>query len=216
MYEALLNICREHNAQLIVVSKNQPIRKIRQLYDLGHRDFAENRVQNLLERHEELPKDIRWHLIGHLQSNKVKYITSFIHMIHSVDSIKLWNEIDKNASTAGRKIPILLQVKIASEESKYGFTAEECLSIFTSKENVHYQNTKLCGLMGMATLTSNEQTIKQEFNNLYTLHKRIKSLIAHNNEFREISMGMSSDYRIALEEGATMIRIGSALFDALQ
>jgi PLP dependent protein len=216
MYKTILNICREHNAQLIVVSKNQPIGKIRQLYDLGHRDFAENRVQNLLERHEELPKDIRWHLIGHLQSNKVKYITSFIHMIHSVDSIKLWKEIDKNASITGRKIPILLQVKIASEESKYGFTVEECLSIFISKENVHYQNTELCGLMGMATLTSNEQTIKQEFNNLNTLYKRIKSLIPNNNEFREISMGMSSDYRIALEEGATMIRIGSALFDALQ
>jgi PLP dependent protein len=215
MYNELLNICREHNAQLIVVSKNQPLEKIKQIYDLGHRDFGENRVQNLLERHETLPKDIRWHLIGHLQTNKVKHITPFIHMIHSVDSIKLWHEINKYAELNSRIIPILLQVKIAKEESKHGFTPEECLSMFLSKGGLQFQYTKLCGLMGMATLTLNDQVIQQEFKNLYELYKSIKKIIPHHDDFREISMGMSSDFKIALEEGSTMIRIGSALFESI-
>jgi len=196
--------------QLVVVSKTHPIEKILEAYQYGHRVFGENRVQELLEKYSTLPKDIHWHLIGHLQSKKVKQIAPFISLIESVDSLKLLKEIDKEARKCERIIPVLLQVYIASEESKFGLSPEELTSILECITEGEFPNIKLKGFMGMATFTDDKDQVAQEFHflsELFQQYKRHKSL-----ELDILSMGMSGDYPIAIENGATHIRVGSAIF----
>lgn len=188
--------------RLIAVSKTHPASVIREAYDAGQRIFGENKVQEMAAKYEQLPKDIEWHLIGHLQSNKVKYIAAWVSLIHSVDSAKLAEEIDKQGKKAGRVIPCLLQVHIAREETKFGFGREELLD-FLKKNNL--KNISVQGLMGMASLTENTDQIRSEFRGLRNLFDEIGDL-------KELSMGMSGDYRIAMEEGSTMVRIGTAIF----
>jgi PLP dependent protein len=209
MFVELKGISNSYGAQLIVVSKYQKNEDVLRIYHQGQRDFAENKVQELLLKKEALPSDIKWHLIGHLQSNKVKFIVPFIHCIHSVDSLKIWAEIDKQAAALDRTINILLQVKIAKEESKYGLSPDEMLEMLRSPDVNNFKNTNLIGLMGMASLTEDATQIRTEFRVLkqtFDLAKTIAPTIS------QLSMGMSSDYEIALEEGSTMLRIGSAVF----
>lgn len=195
---------------LIAVSKTYPPDQILQAYNTGHRDFGENKVQELLPKYESLPKDIRWHLIGHLQSNKVKYIASFVHMIHSVDSLKLLTEINKQAEKHGRVIDCLLQVYIASEESKFGLSEDELFVLLSSEEYLQFKNIRVTGLMGMASNTDNWNLVRSEFSKLKNIYVSLNKV--YNNQFTVLSMGMSSDYNIAIEEGSTMIRVGSYIF----
>lgn len=199
--------------RLIAVSKTQPPEKILEAYHAGQRVFGENKVQELTTKYEALPKDIQWHMIGHLQSNKVKYITPFISLIHSVDSVKLLQEIDKQARKANRVIDCLLQIHIAAEETKFGFSEEEAIQLFRSETLAQLGNVKIIGLMGMATLTEDVDQVRKEFRGLKSLFEKIKSHYANDRvDMKELSMGMSSDYSIAIEEGSTFIRIGTAIF----
>jgi pyridoxal phosphate enzyme (YggS family) len=198
---------------LVAVSKTKPAEDIQAIYDLGHRHFGENKVQELIEKYEILPKDIKWHLIGHLQTNKVKYIAPFVHLIHAVDSLKLLVEINKQAAKNNRVISCLLQFHIATEESKFGLDFEEAKEILESKTFIEMQNISIEGVMGMATNTDNEEIIRDEFRNLEGYFNVLKShFFKYNDKFKEISMGMSGDYHIAIEEGSTMVRVGSAIF----
>jgi hypothetical protein len=199
--------------ELIAVSKTKPASAIREAYAAGQRAFGENKVQEMTEKYEQLPRDIEWHLIGHLQTNKVKYIAPFVHMIHAVDSLKLLQEIDKQAQKHDRIIPCLLQFHIADEETKFGLDFSEAEALLQSREFIELQHVRIAGLMGMATFTDNQEQIRDEFRNLANYFQIIKShYFRFNPEFRHLSMGMSGDYRIAIEEGSTMIRIGSTLF----
>ena len=201
------------DSRLVVVSKFRSIPEIRTAYDVGQRLFAENRVQALLERREQLPADIEWHLIGHLQTNKVKFIAPFISMIHSVDSPKLLQEIQKEAEKNGRVIPVLMQVHIAMEETKFGWDSTELNSFLRTAEFKNMGNISIAGLMGMATLTADEQQIRREFSGIKNLFDKLKNeFFSSDNNFKELSIGMSSDYLLALENGSTMVRIGSAIF----
>ncbi|WP_304068626.1 YggS family pyridoxal phosphate-dependent enzyme [Pedobacter glucosidilyticus] len=203
----------QEDVKLIAVSKTKPVEDIMEAYLAGQRLFGENHVQELVEKHEALPKDIEWHLIGHLQTNKVKYIAPFIHLIHSVDSLKLLQEINKQAAKNNRVINCLLQVYIADEETKYGLGFDEVIDLLRSDEFASLQNIKIVGLMGIATNSDNEKQIKEEFYELKTLFDGIKtSYFRKDDGFKEISMGMSTDYKIAIEQGSTMIRIGSDIF----
>ena len=197
------------NVTLIAVSKTKPVELIKEAYDDGQRDFGENYIQELEEKHKQLPADIRWHAIGHLQSNKVKYIAPFVHLIHAADSLKLLQEINKQALKNNRVIDCLLQIYIAQEETKFGFSFEECESLFQSTELKQLQNIRVVGFMGMATNTDNETQIRNEFHSLKNFFSKIGQL---NSNISILSMGMSSDYKIAIEEGSTMIRIGSSIF----
>jgi len=200
------------HVQLVVVSKFRTIEQLMEVYNLGQRDFAENRVQELLSKYEIMPKDIQWHMIGHLQSNKVKQIAPFIHMIHSVDSIDLAHEINKQALKYNRTIPILLQVHIAEEESKFGFTLDETPEVYSTLSSL--PNIEICGLMGMATFTESEVQIIAEFKTLKQLFDKIKELqTSDTNIFQVLSMGMSSDFEIAIQEGSNLVRIGSKIFE---
>lgn len=198
---------------LVAVSKTHPAEYIQYSYDLGQRDFGENKVQELCDKAEQLPKDINWHLIGHLQRNKVKYIAPFVHLIHSVDSEKLLKEIDKEAKKNERVIDCLIQVHIAEEESKFGFDVAKG-EIFLTQENVEekYPNIRIKGLMGMATFTENTSQVKAEFDTLKTLFDKIKSSKKYSPHFDILSMGMSGDYEIAINCGSNMIRVGSTLY----
>jgi PLP dependent protein len=201
------------DCQLIAVSKTKPIESIQEAYDAGQRVFGENKVQELVPKYEALPKDIQWHLIGHLQSNKVKYIVPFVHLIHSIDSFKLLEEVNKQAVKADRAVACLLQLHIAEEETKFGFSEEEVTYLLASAELQKLANIQIAGLMGMATFTEDLEQIRREFRGLRGLYERIKaSSLPSNVMMRHLSMGMSSDYRIALEEGSTMIRVGTAIF----
>lgn len=201
------------NCRLIAVSKTQPAGKIMEAYEAGQRIFGENKVQELTGKYEILPKDIQWHMIGHLQSNKVKYIAPFVHLIHSVDSFKLLQEINKQGNKVNRIINCLLQIHIAEEETKFGFSEAEALELIQSPALTALTHIKITGLMGMATLTENETQIRKEFRGLQGLSEKIKSLKKPSHvEMRELSMGMSSDYKIAMEEGSTLVRIGTAIF----
>lgn len=201
-------------AKLIAVSKTKPNETILEAYNIGWKRFGENKVQELVSKHDALPKDIEWHLIGTLQSNKVKYIAPFVYLIHAVDKEKLLKEINKRAEQNDRIINCLLQIHIADEDTKFGFTYEEAENLL--QNNIEqYKNVKILGLMGMATNTDNHTQVRQEFKALKTFFDKIKSeLNTENIDFQELSMGMSGDYKIAIEEGSTMIRVGSAIFGA--
>lgn len=194
---------------LVAVSKTKPAKDILELYELGHRDFGENYVQELVGKTEQLPKDIRWHFIGHLQSNKVKFIVPFIYLVHGVDSAKLLKEINKQALKAGRVIDCLLQVHIAREETKFGFNENELTELFDQLPGYGLHNVKIRGLMGMASLTDNVNLVRTEFIYLKNLFKKFQ---ASNPELEILSTGMSSDYKIAIEEGSNLVRIGSLIF----
>ena len=201
-------------ATLVAVSKTKPVEDIQSLYDLGQRDFGENYVQELTEKYAQLPKDIRWHYIGHLQSNKVKYIAPFVHLIHGVDSFSLLKEINKQALKNNRTINCLLQVHIAKEETKFGLDSEELQSTFTRIKNELHElkNCKVMGLMGMASFSNNMDFVRSEFRYLKSLFDLNIPSSMVNGQWSTLSMGMSSDYKIALEEGSNMVRIGSLLF----
>jgi PLP dependent protein len=199
--------------KLVAVSKTKPIQDILGLYDLGLKDFGENKVQEILAKQPLLPTDIRWHFIGHLQTNKVKYITPFVNMIHSIDSLKLLSEVDKQALKYDRIIDCLLQFHIATEETKFGLDFDEASQLLNSPEFSSLNNIRICGVMGMATFTKDEALVRKELRNLKSIFDHLKNNFFHDQGFfKEISMGMSDDYKIAIEEGSTIVRIGSALF----
>ena len=196
-----------------MVSKYRPAEEIQSAYDAGQREFAENRVQPLLERVAELPKDIQWHLIGHLQTNKVKFIAPFISMIHSVYSVKLLQEIDKEAKKNNRIIPCLIQLHVAQEETKFGLSLEEIQPFFQEITQLGLQNTTINGLMAMARFTEDQMQIAEEFSQVANAFQEVKSqYYSDEPQFSELSIGMSSDYGIAIEKGSTLIRVGSAVF----
>lgn len=200
------------NVQLVVVSKFRPIEQLIEVYKYGEREFAENRVQEMVTKYEALPKDINWHLIGHLQTNKVKYIASFVSLIHSVDSLELAQEISRKALKNNRIIPILLQVHVAQEDSKFGLKPEIAETV--CKQIIVLPNVKIKGVMGMATFTEDEILIKKEFRQLKGIFDTLKETYFKNDEnFNTLSMGMSSDYKLAVEEGSTLVRIGSLVFE---
>ncbi|MBP6430946.1 MAG: YggS family pyridoxal phosphate-dependent enzyme [Ferruginibacter sp.] len=196
-------------ATFMAVSKTKPAEDILELYNLGQRDFGENYVQELVDKYEQLPKDIRWHFIGHLQSNKVKYIAPFVHLIHGVDSENLLKEINKQGAKNNRVIDCLLQVHIAQEETKFGFDNHELGELHQLHK---LTNVRVCGLMGMASFTTDENLIRKEFKFLKDIYSSIKLPSTINHQLSTLSMGMSSDYKIAIEEGGNMVRIGSLLF----
>lgn len=200
------------NVELVAVSKTHPAQLVQEVYDLGQRVFAENKVQELIEKYPELPKDIRWHLIGHLQTNKVKYIADFVDTIQSVDSEKILAEIDKQAAKFQRKIKVLLQVKIAEEDSKYGLGVSDAKNIFKSWLDGSFPNVEITGLMGMATFTDNDDQIEAEFIRLKELFNELSGI----HPLEKLSMGMSGDYKIAIDCGANSVRIGSAIFGSRQ
>lgn len=212
-YKAIIEELAD-KATLVAVSKTKPAEDILELYQLGQRDFGENYVQELAEKYEQLPKDIRWHFIGHLQSNKVKQIAPFVHLIHGVDSLKLLQEINKQALKNNRVINVLLQVHIAQEETKFGLDEKELGTILNIQQASALSNTCISGLMGMASFTADTGAVKKEFHYLKSLYdKYARSPIPHC-QFHALSMGMSNDYTIALKEGGNMVRIGSLLFGA--
>tara|TARA_B100000780_G_C21069571_1_gene430298 strand:- start:163 stop:840 length:678 start_codon:yes stop_codon:yes gene_type:complete len=205
------------NVTLIAVSKTKPVDAIEEAYAVGQRDFGENKVQELTDKSEVLPKDIRWHMIGHLQTNKVKYIAPFVHLIHSLDSEKLAKEINKRAKQNDRVISCLVQVHVGDEATKFGFSPDEARAFIQSIPEKGYENIAIAGLMGMATNTEDEQVIHDEFKALKNLFDELKGDSKYNldsTHFQTLSMGMSGDYQIAIEEGSNMIRIGSSLFGA--
>ncbi len=195
------------NVTLVAVSKTKPNQLIIEAYNAGQKDFGENYVQELVDKEKELPKDIHWHFIGHLQSNKVKQIAPFIYLIHGVDSLKLLQEINKEALKNNRTINCLLQIYIAQEETKFGLSFEECEALLNSEAFKQLQNVKICGFMAMASNTDDENQIRREFKSLKTFSEKISGL-----GFRVFSYGMSGDYKIAIEEGSNMVRIGSLIF----
>jgi len=197
------------NVQLVAVSKTKPIEMLMEAYNTGQRIFGENKVQEMVAKYEQLPKDIEWHLIGHLQSNKVKYIAPFVSLIHAVDSLKLLETINKEAIKNNRVIDCLLQIYIADEETKFGLDETELDALIESDTYNQMQNIRIVGLMGMATNTEDENKIRNEFRKLKTLFNKFSIL---NSQFSILSMGMSSDYIIAVEEGSTMVRVGSSIF----
>jgi PLP dependent protein len=213
-YQAIRQELDAKQVTLVAVSKIQPVEAILKLYDLGQRDFGENYVQEMVDKQAALPQDIRWHFIGHLQSNKVKYIAPFVHLIHGVDSLKLLKEINKEAKKNNRVIDVLLQVHIAQEETKFGLNEEELDSIISEFENLKMCNTNIVGLMGMASFSDDLEKVRSELRSLKTLFDKYSSLSIANCQLAVLSMGMSGDYKIAIEEGSTMVRIGSLLFGA--
>ncbi len=219
-YEQIKNELQAKAVTLVAVSKTKPVEDILELYELGHRDFGENYVQELVDKEAQLPKDIRWHFIGHLQSNKVKYIASFVHLIHGVDSFKLLQEIDKQAKKHSRIIDCLLQVYIAKEETKFGLDENE-LSLLLSTLPKYGQlnvlnNVRVCGLMGMASFSDDMDLVRNEFRYLKALFDKHAKPQTSNQLLQTLSMGMSSDYKTAIEEGSNMVRIGSLLFGERQ
>jgi pyridoxal phosphate enzyme (YggS family) len=210
----LLNIKSQlpNHVTLVAVSKTKPVADLMEAYHAGQRIFGENYVQELVEKHEALPKDVQWHFIGHLQSRKVKLIAPFVNLIHGVDSLKLLQEINKEGKKNNRVIDCLLQIFIAEEETKFGLDENELNEILNSEEFKNLENIRIVGLMGMATFTDNKDQIKKEFQNLKTIFDKVSQLKTENFQLKTISMGMSGDYQLAIECGSTMVRIGSSIF----
>lgn len=215
-YKTILEKTKAAGASLVAVSKIKPVSDIKALYDLGQRDFGENYVQELVEKQPQLPEDIRWHFIGHLQTNKVKYIAPFVYLIHGVDSEKLLMEIDKQAQKNNRVIDCLLQVHVAQEETKFGFDGAEVTALLNQVASgaLRLSNVRIKGLMAMASFTEDVEKLKQEFTAMKTLFEKNATPETSNLELKTLSMGMSGDYELALEYGSTMIRVGSLLFGA--
>lgn len=197
---------------LVVITKTHPVEKLMEVYHAGHKLFGENKVQEMCDKYEQLPKDIEWHLVGHLQTNKVKYIAPFVSLIHSVDSIKLLKEIDKQALKNNRIINCLLQVHIAEEETKFGLDFPEAEALLKSDELFSLKNIKITGLMGMATNTNNDEQVANEFQSLKSFFDKHKNQSTFNTKLTILSMGMSADYQTAIEHGSSMIRVGSSIF----
>lgn len=213
--EAVKNSFINPDCQLVSVSKTKPVELLIEAYNAGVRDFGENKVQEIQEKQPQMPSDVRWHMIGHLQRNKVKYIAEFVHLIHGVDSFRLLREIEKQGKKVNRKIPVLLQIHIAEEESKFGFDREELFEMLDNDDFKKFQHVHILGLMGMATFTENSDQVRKEFRLLKSLFDELKEkALPDFVEMQELSMGMSGDYQIAQEEGSTMVRIGSAIFGA--
>ena len=203
--------------QLIAVSKYHPAEMIREAYDAGQRLFGENHVQEMAAKQPLLPADIQWHMIGHLQTNKVKYMISFVTMIHSVDSLKLLREINKQAQKVNRIVDCLLQLYVAQEDTKFGLTLEECRQMLAEGEWRQMNNVRLCGVMGMATNTNSDDEVKDEFITIHKFFTEIKAqYFANESFFKEVSMGMSYDYSLAVQCGSTMVRVGTSIFGARQ
>ena len=211
-YKELSEECEEKNVTLVAVSKTKPVEDILALYNLGQRDFGENYVQELLEKHEQLPKDIRWHFIGHLQTNKVKQVVKFVHLIHGVDSMKLLKEINKQSEKINKITNCLLQIHIAQEETKFGLDETELNEIINQLANEQMKNINVLGLMGMASNTNDMQQVMNEFHCLKSLFDKCNKLAILNSQLAILSMGMTADYKIAIEEGSNMIRVGSLIF----
>jgi len=203
------------NTRLVAVSKTKPNEDIIEAYNVGQRLFGENKVQELTGKYESLPKDIEWHFIGHLQTNKVKYIAPFISLIHGIDSFKLLKAVNKEAKKKGRVIDCLLQFHIATESTKFGLNAEEAEAILNDEQYKTLENVRIAGVMGMASYTDDEEQVRNEFRSLKNIFDRLKNdFFADEESFKEISMGMSGDYKLAVEEGSTLVRIGSSIFGA--
>jgi pyridoxal phosphate enzyme (YggS family) len=198
--------------RLVAVTKTKPVEALQEAYNAGTKRFGENKVQEMASKYDVLPKDIEWHMIGHLQSNKVKYMAAFVSLIHSVDSFKLLKEINKEAKKNNRTIDCLLQIYIAREETKFGLSDEEAIEILTSAELNTLTNIRIVGLMGMASNTEDETIVRSEFQSLKTLFESFKRYETEQIKMLELSMGMSGDYVIAMEEGSTLVRVGSAIF----
>jgi PLP dependent protein len=211
-YHQIKEILTNRNATLVAVSKTKPVEAIKALYDLGQRDFGENYVQELTEKQPQLPDDIRWHFIGHLQTNKVKYIAPFVALIHGVDSYKLLKEINKQAQKQSRIIPVLLQIHIAKEETKFGLDEQELAAILNDPQLAALEHICIKGLMGMASFSDDKDLVKNEFASLKALYDQYKEIRTGNCQFEVLSMGMSADYTFAIGEGSTMVRVGSLLF----
>ncbi|GAB3758532.1 YggS family pyridoxal phosphate-dependent enzyme [Spirosoma pomorum] len=201
-------------ARLIAVTKTKPVSMLQEAYDAGSRLFGENKVQEMAEKQPQLPADVNWHMIGHLQSNKVKYIAGFVTLIHSVDSLKLLQEINRQAAKHNRIIDCLLQIHIATEETKFGFSADEAEALLQAPELDQLPNIRIIGLMGLASNTDNQEQVRQEFRGLKQLFDKLATILRPMIHFQELSMGMSGDYSIAVEEGSTLVRVGSAIFGA--
>ncbi len=201
------------NIRLVAVSKFHPNEAIEEAYTAGQRIFGESKVQEMTQKYETLPKDIEWHFIGHLQTNKIKYMVPYVSLIHGVDSYKLLSEINKQGAKCGRVIPCLLQMHVAQEETKFGFSFEECTEMLKQGEWKELKNISLHGIMGMASNTDKMQQVRKEFRMLHSYFEEVKnSFFTNETTFKELSMGMSHDYSIAVEEGATLVRIGSRIF----
>lgn len=210
-YRKINTLCGEQDVRLVAVSKTRTVNEILELYHQGQRDFGENRIQEWIEKKDVLPGDIRWHLIGHIQTNKVKFLSPPPFLIHSGDRISLIEALNKEAEKQGKKFNVLLQVKIAQEESKYGFSVDELIQWSSSGQHKQYPGLVFKGVMGMATFTDDMLQVSREFKALRNCFERIVPFFSPS-EFREISMGMSGDYDVAIEEGSTMVRIGSSIF----
>lgn len=207
----------EHNVGLVAISKTKPVSQLIEAYELGQRVFGENKAQEMADKYPQMPEDVEWHFVGHLQRNKVKTIAPFVSLIHSVDSEKLLNEINKEAAKQNRVIPVLFQIHISQDESKYGYTYEGLRDQLKAKNPSHYPNVAIQGLMGIATLTDNEDQIQQEFRALREFYNELKAdYFSHDPAFTELSMGMTSDYHLAIAEGSTFIRVGSYIFGSRQ
>jgi len=212
-YKSLLDYLNSHHTQLVAVSKTRTVEQLMRLYDYGQRTFGENRVQELLQKVNQLPDDVQWHMIGHLQTNKVKQIAPFISLIHSIDSEKLLLEVNKQAKNNDRSINCLLQFKIAEEDTKYGFSLDTAINFLNSDAFKALEHISIKGVMGMATFTHDKTVVKKEFQQLKYLFDQLKAdFFKEDPEFKELSMGMSGDYQLAVEQGSTMVRIGSLLF----
>lgn len=207
-YESICNTLQDE-VLLVAVTKTRTIEEIKELYELGHRDFGENRIQEMVEKAELLPKDIRWHMIGNVQENKIKHMADFVYLIHGVDKAKRLKEIQKQALRNNRVQKVLLQVKIADEDSKFGMEINEAKEIMNSENLDKYKNVEVIGLMGMATFTDDMEQVQSEFKELNDLYKTLKSEFP---QLKTLSMGMSGDYKIAIKEGSNLIRVGSAIF----
>jgi pyridoxal phosphate enzyme (YggS family) len=200
---------------LVAVSKTKPVEALTEVYNAGQRIFGENKVQEMCDKYDEMPKDIQWHLIGHLQTNKVKYIAPFVALIHSIDSFKLLEEINKQALKNNRVIDCLLQFHIAQEETKFGLSEKEASELITSNEFKLMKNVRIVGVMGMASFTEDNESVRNEFQSLKKIFTNLKNKFFSKEDcFKEISMGMSGDYLLAIEEGSTMVRVGSSIFGA--
>ena len=199
--------------KLVAVTKTQPVETLKEAYQAGHKIFGENKVQELTQKQTELPNDIEWHMIGHLQTNKVKYIAPFVSLVHSIDRMKLLRTVNKEARKHKRVIPCLLQFHIAEEETKFGLSLEEAAEMLLSKDYKEMENIRIVGVMGMATFTADQDKVRREFRHLREIYNKLKErFFSEQDSFKELSMGMTNDYPVALEEGSTLVRIGTAIF----